>query len=302
MKKPTGRNVLGRGLEALIPTAPPQPAPSTAPLSAGGASEIDIDRIHPNSYQPRDHFDPEALAELAQSIKENGILQPIVVRPHREDYQIVAGERRWRAAQLAGLKRVPAVVKSVADSKMLELALVENIQRRDLTVLETSKAFRLLIDEHRLTQEDLATRVGMKRSSVANYLRLLSLADPVKEALEASRIEMGHARAIGGLEAPGDQVHALQAIVKGFLSVRQAEDLVQRMKAGKVVSPTAPARKDPNIVSAEKRLQRALGTRVNIVLRPKGTGRIEILFKSEAELQRIYTVLSEDQTAGADIP
>lgn len=259
-----------------------------------------MDRIHANSYQPRDIFDPEALAELAQSIKENGILQPVVLRPWRNDYQLVAGERRWRAAQLAGLKRVPAVIKTVADSKMLELALVENIQRRDLTALETSKAFRLLIDEHHLTQEELSNRVGMKRSSVANYLRLLSLAEPVKEALETGRIEMGHARALGGLDSLGDQATSLQAVLKGFLSVRQTEDLVQSVKAGKSAPAPVPPRKDPNLVSAEKRLQRSLGTRVNIVLRPKGTGRIEILFKSEPELQRLFALLVEEQVPGAD--
>ena len=156
MKKAKPRSVLGRGLEALIPTAPLEAS------GGGGVMEVDIDRITPNAWQPRDYFDTEALDALAQSIRENGIIQPIVLRPQGEDFQIVAGERRWRAAQLAGLKRVPAFVKTLADDKLLQVALVENIQRQDLSPLELGKAFRLLVDEYKLKQDDVAARVGMK--------------------------------------------------------------------------------------------------------------------------------------------
>ena len=287
MKSSKRRSVLGRGLDALIPVGGGEHL-------GGGVIEIDIDRITPNRYQPRDHFDPEHLSELATSIRENGIIQPIVLRPHGDDFQIVAGERRWRAAQLAGLRRVPGVVKSVTDDKLLEIALVENIQRQDLTALEMAKAFRLLMDEHRMTQEDVAARVGMKRSSIANYVRLLALAEPVRNALEAGKIEMGHARAIGGLEDPKRQAEAVKAVLAGALSVRQAEDLVQRFKDVRAPSTGVRARRDPNVIAAEARLQRALGARVRIVRSARGTGRISIAFKSDAELDRLFALLSDD--------
>lgn len=292
MKKARGRSVLGRGLEALIPTTPLEPA-------SGGLSEVDIDRITPNAWQPRDHFDSEHLDALAQSIRENGIIQPLVLRPFGADFQIVAGERRWRAAQLAGLKRVPAVIKSIADDRLLQVALVENIQRQDLSPLEMGKAFRLLIDEYQLKQDDVASRVGMSRSSIANYMRLLGLPEPIRDALERGRIDMGHARALAGLEDDKAQVAILQAILRGGLSVRQAELHVQRAKAGEQAQPRpdAPARRDPNIVAAETRLQRALGTRVRIVRSPSGAGKIVVRFKSDEELDRLFAVLLDDQEA-----
>ena len=294
MKKPRGRSVLGRGLDALIPTTP-------LDAGSGGVTEIDIDRITPNAWQPRDHFDTEKLDGLAQSIRENGIIQPIVLRPQGEDFQIVAGERRWRAAQLAGLKRVPAVVKSLSDDKLLQVALVENIQRADLSPLELAKAFRLLVDEYRLKQEDVAERVGMARASVANYMRLLALPEAVREAIERGRIDMGHARALAGLGDAKAQEAVLQAILRGGLSVRQAELMVQRAKAGEALSlqPPPAAAKDPNVAAAETRLQRSLGTRVRIVRGPKGAGKIVIRFKSDEELDRLFSVLLDDPAAGA---
>jgi ParB family chromosome partitioning protein len=292
MKKAKGRSVLGRGLEALIPTTPLEP-------TSGGLSEVDIDRITPNAWQPRDHFDSEHLDALAQSIRENGIIQPLVLRPFGADFQIVAGERRWRAAQLAGLKRVPAVIKSLADDRLLQVALVENIQRQDLSPLEMAKAFRLLIDEYHLKQEDVANRVGMNRSSIANYMRLLALPEPVRDALERGRIDMGHARALAGLDDDKAQVAILQAVLRGGLSVRQAELLVQRAKAGEPaqVQADAPARRDPNILAAEARLQRTLGTRVRIVRSSSGAGKIVVRFKSDEELDRLFAVLLDDQEA-----
>ena len=290
MKKARGRSVLGRGLEALIPTTPFEPV-------SGGVTEVDIDRITPNAWQPRDHFDSEKLDGLATSIRENGIIQPIVLRPHGEDFQIVAGERRWRAAQLAGLKRVPAVVKTLADDKLLQVALVENIQRQDLSPLEMGKAFRLLIDEYKLKQDDVADRVGMNRSSIANYMRLLALPEPVREALERGRIDMGHARALAGLEDARAQGSILQAILRSGLSVRQAELMVQRAKAGETAPPevASPVKKDPNVAAAETKLQRALGTRVRIVRGPRGAGKIVIRFKSDEELDRLFATLVDDQ-------
>jgi len=288
------RNVLGRGLDALIPSGP-------AEAFATGVSEIDIDRIQPNRHQPRETFEAEALANLAQSIRENGVIQPLVLRPHGEGFQIVAGERRWRAAQQAGLKRVPAVIKNVADERLLEIALIENIQRQDLSPLETAKAFRLLVTEHALTQEEVAERVGMKRSTVANYLRLLQLAEPVRRALEEARIDMGHARALGGLETAEQQASACHQVVRGGLSVRQAEALVQRIKdaADRPARPTVA--RDPNVTAAEKRIQAAVGARVRIVRRARGAGRIEIQFKSYGELDRLFALLTDSgqETAGA---
>lgn len=288
------RNVLGRGLESLIPSGP-------ADTLTTGVTEIDIERISPNRYQPRDYFDPEELANLANSIRQNGVIQPIVVRPLGEDFQIVAGERRWRAAQQAGLKRVPAVIKNVADDRLLEVALIENIQRQDLAPLETAKALRLLVDEHDLRQEDVADRVGMKRSSVANYLRLLSLAEPVQRALMDGQLDMGHARALGGLEEHPKQVEACRQIIRQGMSVRGAEALVKQLKAGTAQGRPTP-RRDPDVMAAEKRLQAVMGTPVRIVRKERGGGRIEITFKSAEELDRLFMLLVDEQqvaTGGA---
>jgi ParB family chromosome partitioning protein len=292
-KKQDKRKVLGRGLDALIPAAP------TDTFSTG-ITELDIDRVSPNRYQPREHFDGDRLDELAQSIRENGIIQPIVVRPMGEEFQIVAGERRWRAAQRAGLRRVPAVINHVTDEKLLEIALVENIQRQDLTPVETAKALRLLLDEHGLTQERLAERVGMKRPSVTNYLRLLQLAPPVREALEEGRLDMGHARALGGLDDQAAQAELCKTVLQGGLSVRQVEKLVARAKGGGHEDPKKPEkRQDPNVAAAEKRLMGVLGARVNIVRSARGAGRIEIVFKTDEELDRLFQHLVDDEQVAA---
>ncbi len=288
MKKAKPRSVLGRGLDALIPTGP-------SDIVGGGVQEIEIDRITPNAFQPRDHFGSDALSELAQSIRENGIIQPIVVRRAGDEFQIVAGERRWRAAQIAGLKRVPAVIKDVANDKLLQVALVENIQRQDLSPIETAKAFKLLVEEQKLTQEQLADRVGMRRPTIANYLRLLGLPDQAREALESGRIDMGHAKALLSVDDAAGRAQVLQAILRGGLSVRQAELLAQRWKAGEApVQAAPPPRKDAHIAAAEGRLQRALGTRVRIVRSPRGTGKIVIRFKSDEELDRLFGALLDD--------
>ena len=292
-KKQDKRRVLGRGLDALIPAAP------TDTFSTG-ITELDIDRVSPNRYQPREHFDGDRLDDLAQSIRENGIIQPIVVRPMGEEFQIVAGERRWRAAQRAGLRRVPAVINHVTDEKLLEIALVENIQRQDLTPVETAKALRLLLDEHGLTQERLAERVGMKRPSVTNYLRLLQLAPPVREALEEGRLDMGHARALGGLDDQTAQAQLCKTVLQGGLSVRQVEKLVARAKGGgDDDAKKTEKRQDPNVAAAEKRLMGVLGARVNIVRGSRGAGKIEILFKTDDELDRLFQHLVDDEQVAA---
>jgi ParB family chromosome partitioning protein len=284
------RNVLGRGLDALIPSGP-------SDIFATGVAEIDLDRIRPNRQQPREHFDADALADLAQSIRENGVIQPLVLRTQGDGFEIVAGERRWRAAQQAGLKRVPAVIKNVADDRLLEVALIENIQRQDLSPLETAKAFRLLVTEHGLTQEEVADRVGMKRPTVANYLRLLTLATPVRRALGEGRLDMGHARALGGLEDEKRQAEACQTVLRQELSVRQTEALVQRLKNGTTAGsrPAGSAHRDPDVQAAERRLQTALGSRVRIVRKARGAGKIEIRFRSEEELDHLFSLLTDDR-------
>ncbi|MEM7245226.1 MAG: ParB/RepB/Spo0J family partition protein [Acidobacteriota bacterium] len=287
MKKPKGRNALGRGLDALIPSGP-------ADSLSTGITEIDIDRIQPNRYQPREHFDDDALAGLADSIRENGIIQPVVLRRRGDEFQIVAGERRWRASQLAGLKRVPAVIKNVTDEKLLEVAIVENIQRQDLSAVETAKALKLLLNEHGLTQEELAKRVGMKRPTVANYLRILLLPEEMQEAVERGELDMGHARALVGLEKAADQLDCGRKAIKSGLSVRQVEQMVQEIKNPKQ-DASSDSRPDPNLVAAERRLQAALGSRVRIVRSAKGAGKIEIRFKTDDELDRLFEFLVDDR-------
>ncbi len=276
------RPALGRGLSALIPDAPVR-APSDTPF------EVDTDRLQPNPQQPRAHVDETRLEELAQSIRANGIIQPIVVRRAGDRYEIVAGERRWRAATRAGVLRVPVVVRNVPDDKRLEIALIENIQREDLNPIEEAAAYRRLADDLHLTQEQIAQAVGKDRASVANYLRLLRLPEEVRAEIASGRLSMGHARA---LVAAGDaqaQRRAAREVIARGLSVRETESLVKKLAA-----PPAPKTKpaaDVHTRAAEERLRFSLGTRVRIVRKGKG-GRIEVDFASEDELQRLYEKLT----------
>jgi ParB family chromosome partitioning protein len=279
------RPALGRGLSALIPEAPPSPPSSDQPL------EVDLDRLRPNRYQPRAHVDDARLDELARSIKANGVIQPIVVRPHPEGFEIIAGERRWRAAQRAGMLRVPIVVRNIPDDKLLAVALIENIQREDLNPIEEATAYRRLTDEFQLTQDAIADAVGKDRSSVANYLRLLRLPQELREEVAAGALSMGHARALLALPDEGAQRRAGREVITRGLSVRDTEVLVR-----KLVTPAAPPKEataaDVHTRAAEARLRFALGTRVRIVRKGKG-GRIEIDFTSEDELHRLYEKLTE---------
>ena len=283
------RPALGKGLSALIPDAPETPRAS--------AVEADIDRLTPNDFQPRVMLDDARLQELAQSIRANGVIQPIVVRKLGDRFQIIAGERRWRAARLAGLLRVPIAVKDVApgqEQSLLEMALIENIQREDLNPIDEALAYRRLADEFHLKQEDIATAVGKDRASVANYLRLLRLPDEVRTEVAAGRLSMGHARALLSLTDEADQRRMAREVIARSLSVRETESLVK-----KVVEQNAPAgeKAEPKPVdvhtrAAEERLKILLGTRVRIV-RQGTRGRIEIDFVSEDELIRIFDQLSE---------
>jgi ParB family chromosome partitioning protein len=282
----TKRKALGKGLGALLPSAP-----------AGGVEkaflELPIDEIVPNKYQPRGDFNPGLLNELAQSIKSDGVIQPVIVRKTGAHYQLITGERRWRAAKLAGLKSIPAVVRDVSEYKTLEMALIENVQRQDLNPLEEASAYSSLIEDFRLTQEELAQRVGKDRSSIANYLRLLKLPVEIKERLERQELSMGHARALMSLEKAKDQLALAARIVEEQLNVRQVETLVRHWKpASKKGRSAEPAKADPNVRAAQQRLQEFLGTRVVISSTAKGKGKIEIHFENQEDLIRIYDRLT----------
>ena len=277
------RPALGRGLSALIPDVPPvRDVPVT---------ELDIDCLAPNRDQPRTDVDAANLDELAQSIRANGVIQPLVVRKADGRYEIVAGERRWRAAQRAGLLRVPVVVRDVPSDQLLSLALVENLQREDLNPIEEAVAYRQLVHEHRLSHDAIAAVVGKDRSTIANALRLLKLPEEIKAELAAGALSVGHARALLGVTDEAAQRRAAREVRARGLSVRETEALVRKL-TGQSIRRSAPHEPDVHVRAAEERLRFALGTRVRIVWKGKA-GRIEIDFGSEDELQRIYAQLTE---------
>jgi ParB family chromosome partitioning protein len=277
------RPALGRGLSALIPDTP-------APVPASERSlEIDSDLLRPNRFQPRTHMDEERIEELARSIRSNGIIQPIVVRKVEDGYEIIAGERRWRAAQRAGLLKVPVVVRDIPEERLLAVALIENIQREDLNPIEEAVAYRRLGDEFHLTQEQIADAVGKDRSSVANYVRLLRLPPEVRGNVASNALSMGHARALLALNDEAAQLRVARDVVSRNLSVRETEALVKKTASPPAEKPAkAP---DVHTRAAEDKLRLSLGTRVRINRRGKG-GRIEIEFVNEDELQRIYERLT----------
>ena len=282
------RPALGRGLSALIPEAAARPAAPMAPIDrdAERSTLVDLDLLAPNPQQPRTHIDESRLEELAQSIRANGVIQPLIVRRMAGQYEIVAGERRWRAAQRAGLLKVPIVLRDVPDDQLLQLALIENIQRDDLNPIEEAHAYRRLIDEHHLSQEAIAAAVGKDRATIANYLRLLRLPAEVRGELSSGALSMGHARALVSLSDDAAQRRVAREVVAKGLSVRETEALVRR-ETRPVPPPPPPRRVDPNTRAAEEQLKLALGTAVRII-RKGGGGRIEIDFTSEDELQRLF--------------
>jgi ParB family chromosome partitioning protein len=281
------RPALGKGLSALIPD---EPELRTTP------AEVDIDRLSPNQFQPRVSVDDAKLEELTRSIASHGVIQPIVVRRVGDRFQIIAGERRWRAARRAGLLRVPVVVKEVAagrEQSLLEMALIENIQRENLNPIDEALAYRRLADDFQLKQEDIATAVGKDRASVANYLRLLKLPDEVRNEVASGRLSMGHARALLALPSEADVLRVARDVVARNLSVRETEAMVRKIAEGEEPRrPADPPAADVHTRAAEDRLRLLLGTRVRIVRR--GTrGRIEIDFGSEDELIRIYEQITD---------
>lgn len=282
------RQSLGRGLSALL-------GDDTVPETS--TNEIDVDLIDPNPDQPRSRFTESALDELAQSILANGIVQPIVVRRKGNRYEIVAGERRWRAAQRAGLRRIPAAIKEVSDDKLLELALIENIQREELNPMEEAAAYRKLIDNMGLTQEALAASVGKDRTLIATSLRLLKLPADIQRLIEEGKLSAGHGRALLLTDDVSVQRRVARSIIERSLSVREAERIVrnsgQQRRKSILRQPEAPA-KDPNFAAAETKLRRRLGTAVNIVPNASGTGgRVEIEYYNQEDLDRIYQTIIE---------
>jgi len=274
------KQALGKGLGALIPDLS---ALDDKARKALGIHEVELDKIVPNEYQPRKTFQNESLKELAASIKEHGVIQPVIVHRIGTNYGLIAGERRWRASRLAGLKTIPALVKEVTRRELIEQALIENIQREDLNPLEAAEAYKRLQDEFKLTQEDLAKRVGKERSTVTNFLRILGLPKELKQSLATGALSMGHAKALLSLERVRDQIQAASAIVKKGLSVREAEALASRLKNP---AKEKKARQSHELKTVEEKLKKALGTKVSIVAKANG-GRIVIEYYSAEELDRL---------------
>jgi ParB family chromosome partitioning protein len=279
------RKALGKGLDALIPDLRPETMSGQSLIA-----EVGIDEIAENPYQPRTRMSEASLDDLRQSISEKGVLQPVIVRRKAGRYELVAGERRLRAAKLANLRTIPVVVKQVSDSEALEIALVENLQREDLNPLDEARGYRELIRRFKLTQEQLARKLGRDRSTIANALRLLNLPDEVKHGLEEGKITMGHARALLGLDDEKQIVSIYRTILHRGLSVRQVEGIVRQRLRPKAVRKIDADRPDPEIGTIEQHLMRKLGTRVRIIGHG-GHGKIEIEFYSNDDLTRILDAI-----------
>lgn len=280
---------LGKGLDMLIPTAAPEPKKEE---SQAEPLMLKISQVEPNRDQPRKQFDQAALEDLAGSIKQYGIIQPIIVSKKDDYYEIIAGERRWRAAKIAGLKQIPVVIKEYTDKEIAEISLIENIQRENLNPVEEAKAYKRLIEEYDLTQEELAERISKSRTQITNTMRLLKLHEDVQEMLVEGRLTAGHARALLGLEDPEDQLRLAERITTETLSVRQTEDLVKIMNSPR--PERKPSRKIKNSIfvkDIERQMTENLGTKVKISQKEPGKGKIEISFFSEDDLDRIYMLL-----------
>ena len=286
-------NALGRGLDALIS------ADEVKPQGSSTINEIPIGQIEANPNQPRREFAPEALQELANSIKELGIITPITLRQvDTNRFQIIAGERRWRASQMAGLRSMPAYIRTINDENMMEMALVENIQREDLNAVEIALAYQHLLDSTGMTQEKVSERVGKSRAAVANYLRLLKLPAQVQMALQNKTIDMGHARALLSLDSPAMQIKLFKEIEKNAYSVRKVEEMVKKLMNGedlevgkKKVSAKSQLPEEFNVL--KKRLSQFLNAKVQMTCSPKGKGKISIPFNNEEELERIMNIFDK---------
>lgn len=286
-------NALGRGLDALISTE------AVRTQGSSTISEIPLDQIEPNPGQPRSLFDEESLKELAASIKEIGIIQPITLRQTAENrFQIIAGERRWRASQIAGLKTIPAYIRTIKDENVMEMALVENIQREDLNPIEISLAYEHLLETPGMTQEMVSQRVGKSRTAITNYLRLLKLPAQVQMALQKKEIDMGHARALLGIDSPSTQLKLFKEIVKNGWSVRKVEEMVQHLKNGDDIETgkkkiQAKTQLPEEFGVLRDRLSGFLNTKVQLTCSSKGKGKISIPFSSEEDLERIMSMFDK---------
>ncbi|MFN0103679.1 MAG: ParB/RepB/Spo0J family partition protein [Bryobacteraceae bacterium] len=291
------RRALGKGLSSLIPGRPaisPVATASVVPIALSAEvsiSKLPIHSIEPNPLQPRSVFDAARLAELAQSIRANGIIQPLIVRKVGEQFHMIAGERRWRAAKLAGLTEVPVVVQELSDSRVLEVALIENIQREDLNPIEIATAFEKLAGDLGLSHEEIGQRTGKERSTITNMLRLLRLPGDIQIMLAERRLSMGHAKAILSLPDEELQREVAEKAASQGMSVRQVEQMVQKMTQTRDAKKPAEPDMDPNVKAAILELENALGTKVRIIERAPGKGRIEIDFYSSDDLDRVYTVI-----------
>jgi ParB family chromosome partitioning protein len=286
------RKALGRGLGSLLPTRPTAAPPAPAPdVPDDGVQTAPVDSIDPNPLQPRRVFQSERLNELAQSIRANGIVQPLVVRRSGDRFQLVAGERRWRAAKLAGLEQVPVVVREIPDDHLLEISLIENIQREDLNPMETAHAFSRLSTELELNPEQIGQRTGKDRTTVVNFLRLLQLSDDLQQLVAERRLTAGHARCLLTLPTVALQREVAEKAVAQGWSVRQMERTTQKMMADRQPKHVDEVQIDPNVKAALQEMQRVLGTRVRIVEKPRKGGKIEIEYYSQEDLDRIYDVI-----------
>jgi len=294
MNKPDQpRKALGKGLGALLPTRPPvAPPPPTTPDDI--PHSLPVDSIDPNPLQPRRLFHNERLAELAQSIRTNGIVQPLVVRRMGDRYQLVAGERRWRAAKLAEVREVPVVIRDIPDERLLEISLIENIQREELNPIETGQAFHRLTEELQLSPEQIGQRTGKDRSTVTNFLRLLQLPEDLQQLVAERRLSAGHARCLLGLPTAALQRELAEKAVAQGWSVRQVERTTQKMMADRQPKHVDEVQVDPNVKAAIQEMERKLGTRVRILEKAKKGGKIEIEYYSPEDLNRIYDVIVGD--------
>lgn len=277
------KNVLGRGISALIPE-------NIEEESKKSEIEIDINSIYPNENQPRKNFDEERINELAQSIKEHGVIQPLIVAKDGEFYKIIAGERRWRAAKVAGLKKVPIIVKDLTDTEVMEISLIENLQREDLNPVEEAKAYKALMDEYKLTQEDISKKIGKARSSITNSIRILNLDEKVLSYIVDGTLSEGHGKALLSIEDKNMQYEIAKKIIDGGLNVRQTEQLVKTILKGKK-KKVKDKKKDIYIQEIESKLENTFGTKVTIN-KGRKKGKIEIEYYSDDDFQRIIDKLS----------
>ena len=285
------RKALGRGMGALLPTRSAPPPPQPEPSRADAPFSIPIDEIDPNPLQPRRLFEKEKLDELAQSIVHNGIVQPLVVRKNEGRYQLIAGERRLRAAKLAGLLEVPAVVREIADKNLLEITLIENIQREDLNPIETAQAFQRLASDLYLSLEEIARHTGKDRTTIVNLMRLLQLPKEVQQLVVEHKLTAGHARGLLGLPTTEVCLNLAHKIVSHGWSVRQVERVVQKIRQEGQSPAEAEPKADPNVRAAIQAMEQALGTKVRVVEKARKGGRIEIDYYSPDDLNRIYTAI-----------